>query len=331
MELPANVAEAFTQFRSPEFGTLARDGVAVAVPLSPLWQPARERFLVTTGIGLPYKAYHARRWPRVSLLLSNPTGSGLRDPAAVLVQGDATVSDLTTWDDDLAEFWPWLFARQPASTSAAAGLFYRHGLPWYYQRLKIHIVPGRIRYWPGLDMAGAPQEVILPGGAGASAAPGPSSPGPAAPADTAAFGRLARAIGRLPVIRLTVLEASGYPASTLCPAVPDSGDRVLRLDVPGWLGVSAGPASLMSHRHDEKLWNLAGFLARGLLEADDTGWLFRPTAYVTLSVTKPAEVLGFVRGSRRAARAHLQRRQTPPPAIPWDKLAAARNKARQGA
>jgi hypothetical protein len=132
------------------------------------------------------------------------------------------------------------------------------------------------------------------------------------------------------VPRLTVLEASGYPASTLCPAVPDSGDRVVRLDVPGWLGVSAGPASLMSHRHDEKLWNLAGFLARGVLEADDTGWLFRPTAYVTLSGKKPAEVLGFVRGSRRAARAHLQRRQNPPPPIPWDKLAAARNKARHG-
>jgi hypothetical protein len=55
MELPPKVAEAFTQFRSAEFGTLARDGVAVAVPLSPLWQPARERFLVTTGIGLPYR------------------------------------------------------------------------------------------------------------------------------------------------------------------------------------------------------------------------------------------------------------------------------------
>jgi hypothetical protein len=52
---------------------------------------------------------------------------------------------------------------------------------------------------------------------------------------------------------------------------------------------------------------------------------------VTLSGPKPAEVLGFVRGSRRAARAHLQRRQTPPPPIPWDKLAAARNKARHGA
>jgi hypothetical protein len=330
MDLPANVAKAFTQFRTAEFGTLARDGVPVAVPLSPLWQPAKERFLVTTGIGLPYKAYHARRWPRVSLLMSNPTGSGLADPPAVLVQGDATVSDLTTWDEDLAEFWPWLLARQPVSTTGAAGLFYRYGVPWYYQRLKIHVVPRRIRYWPGLDMAGTPQEVILPAGAGTPAAPKPPPPGPAAPGDAAAFCRLARAAGRFPVPRLTVLDASGYPASTLCPAVPDSGDRVLRLDVPGWLGVSAGPASLMSHRHDEKLWNLAGFLARGVLEADDTGWLFRPTAYVAFG-TKPAEVLAFIRGSRRAARAHLQRRRTPPPPVPWDKLAAARNKARHGA
>jgi len=328
VDLPVDVAEVFQEFRTAEFATVARDGVSVAVQVSPRWQAERERFLVTTGIGLPYKAYHARRCPRVSLLLSNPTGSGLENPPAVLVQGDAAVSDLTTWDDELAEFWPWFFARQPASAAAAMGLVYRYALPWYYQRLKIHITPVRIRYWPGLDMAAAPREVALPGRTGAPAAPNMSALGPAASPDTAAFDDLARALGRFPAPRLTVVSHVGYPASTICPAVVSSGDRVLRLDVPAWLSAAPGPASLMSHRHDEKLWHLAGFLARGALEADGTGWLFRPTKYVTFGATSPAGIVAFVRSTRRAARADLQRRQTPPPPIPWDKLAAAKEAAR---
>jgi hypothetical protein len=58
---------------------------------------------------LPQKAFNARRNPRVSLLFSNPIASGLASPPAVLIQGNAQVSeDVRTWDDDLVEFWPLL-------------------------------------------------------------------------------------------------------------------------------------------------------------------------------------------------------------------------------
>jgi hypothetical protein len=48
---------------------------------------------VTTGLGYPKKADDAARNPKVALLFSDPTGSGLEAPPAVLVQGTAAVDD----------------------------------------------------------------------------------------------------------------------------------------------------------------------------------------------------------------------------------------------
>jgi hypothetical protein len=41
--------------------------------------------VITTSIGLPHKAYNVRRNPRVALLYSDPTGSGLDSRPEVLV------------------------------------------------------------------------------------------------------------------------------------------------------------------------------------------------------------------------------------------------------
>jgi hypothetical protein len=326
--LPADVIDVVREFRTAELATIARDGVPLAVPLSPLWQPEHDRFLVTTGIGLPYKAYHARRNPRVSLLFSSPTGSGLTDPPAVLVQGDATVSEVTTWDDDLAEFWPWILHRQPAGASAVAAPFYRYVIPWYYQRLKIWVTPRRVRWWPQPDMTADP---VSSAGEPAPTTPSSTVAPAATDPDPKAYERLAGAASRYAALWLTVVDATGYPATTLCTAAPDAERRALRVQVPSWLDADPGPASVMSHRHDETLWRLAGFLSRGALLRDEQGWLFAPTAFTTLNASTPADTLRFVRDTRRSARAHLKRMSTPPPPIPWDKLAAAKKAARASA
>jgi general stress protein 26 len=75
-----------------ELTTLSRDG-------SPqTWLVTRRlltdgRLLFTTSIGLSQKAFNVRRNPQVSLLFSEPTGSGVAEPGAVLLQGDATAAD----------------------------------------------------------------------------------------------------------------------------------------------------------------------------------------------------------------------------------------------
>lgn len=100
-----------------EFTTLSRDGSPVTWPVSPRLL-ADGRFLLTTSIGMPQKAFNIRRNPKVSLLFSEPTGSGVATPGAVLVQGDATavdriVTDVST-DADSAALLQTLVERQPA-------------------------------------------------------------------------------------------------------------------------------------------------------------------------------------------------------------------------
>ena len=93
IHLPSEVEAVFRGFRTCELATVSKDGTPIAWPNVALYQPEQSRFLITTSIGLPQKAFNIRRNPRVAMLFSNPTGSGLATPPAVLVQGDAVAPD----------------------------------------------------------------------------------------------------------------------------------------------------------------------------------------------------------------------------------------------
>src|SRR6478752_3187690 len=103
-----------------EFTTLSRDGSPVTWPVTPRLLDDG-RFLLTTSIGLPQKAFNIRRNPRVSLSFSEPKASGVRAPGAVLVQGDASaedriISDISS-EPQLAQYFVEnIFARQPSGT-----------------------------------------------------------------------------------------------------------------------------------------------------------------------------------------------------------------------
>ena len=99
IELPSEVEAVFREFRTCEMSTLARDGSPITWPTLPFWRTEEGRFLITTSIGLPHKAFNVRRNGRVSLLFSDSTASGLKDPPAVLVQGDAEAPDEVSTSD----------------------------------------------------------------------------------------------------------------------------------------------------------------------------------------------------------------------------------------
>src|SRR5262249_36624631 len=99
---------------------------------------------------------------RVSLLFSDPTGSGLVSPPAVLVQGDAVAPDeVCTWNAELARFWRMVGERQPATRVFSSTPVMRYMTDWYYMRILIYISPRRIKWWPAGDFAQAPHEVSL--------------------------------------------------------------------------------------------------------------------------------------------------------------------------
>ena len=65
LAIPAEVEAVFRAFRTCEFSTLAKDGTPITWPTLPFWDAASQRFIVTTSIGFPQKAYNVRRDGRV--------------------------------------------------------------------------------------------------------------------------------------------------------------------------------------------------------------------------------------------------------------------------
>lgn len=158
--LPAPVAEVLAAFRCCEVSTLTAAGAPVTWPAVALHLPEQGQLVLSTSIGFPVKALNLRRDPRVSLLFSDPTGSGLTDPSHVLVQGHARVSDdVRTWGGDLTAHWARVGALQPVSRFFSRTPPVRWFMGFYYQRLVIHVTPSRVRWWPHGDTTRAPQEV----------------------------------------------------------------------------------------------------------------------------------------------------------------------------
>src|SRR5690349_20635124 len=115
----SDAAAIIRNYRTCEFTTVFRDGSPQTWPVSPLLLPDN-RILLRTSIGFPQKALNIRRNPKVSLLFSEPAGSGVPTAGAVLICGDAVaenriIADMTTVPE-LAELTRIVMARQPSST-----------------------------------------------------------------------------------------------------------------------------------------------------------------------------------------------------------------------
>lgn len=164
LDLPPEVGAVFREFRTCEMSTLAKDGTPITWPTLPFWRPDEGRFLITTSIGLPQKAFNVRRNSRVSLLFSDPTASGLTDPPAVLVQGDAASPDeVATSVEGFENELRRVLRRQPAGGFYSSNPLTRYLFDWYYMRLMIHVTPRRILCWPEGDFGRAPLEVYRVG------------------------------------------------------------------------------------------------------------------------------------------------------------------------
>jgi Pyridoxamine 5'-phosphate oxidase len=161
--MPTDFIDVIDGYFTCEFTTIGRDGSPQTWPVSPRLL-ADGRFLVATSIGLPQKALNIRRNPRVSMLFSEPTGSGISEPGAVLIQGDATSEDRViadvTADPDFEALAETLTIRQPAGAFMTSQLGRR--LFWaYHLRLLIHVTPRRAFHWPDRDFSSAPVELDL--------------------------------------------------------------------------------------------------------------------------------------------------------------------------
>lgn len=322
IELPTEVAEVIREFRTCEFTTLAKDGTPITWPTLPFYDPASGQFVVTTSIALPQKVFNIRRNSRVALLFSEPRASGLANPPAVLVQGDAVAPDeIVTSIEGSEAGLCMVFQRQPGSAIYCSSPLMRKLCDWYYMRLIMTITPRRLLWWPQRDFGRAPQVLELaPVAARPAVAPGPRPAFEEWPA-------LLRQLAQYPSAVVTGLDAQGYPFSVRCAPQPDAASRTLRLDLPPDAPIQAGPAGLLCHSHDDRLWNQTSFGLRGTLARDERGWLIEPHKLIPGIRPDPVALFKFILSCRRNAAEYLARRGLARPPIPWADIIAVKRQA----
>ncbi len=289
------------RYRTCEFATLSRGGVPIAWPTATLRRPDGT-FLITTSIALPQKAHNVRRDPRVAMLFSDPTASGLDGAPQILVQGTATCPDEVVTDvrhDE--EYWRRLTERQPINRMYSANAISRRIFDWYYMRLLITVTPAAVWTRPPLPPGAPTVTAGAPGGVAGEA-----------------LGQLAT----FPSAVLGTSDPDGAPRLRRVRVTGPAGEE-LALDVPGEDDeLRPGPASLLAHSHDEQLWSLRSLVVLGELTGGPR-WTFRPERIVGNSGTVgPVALLGQLRALRRTARGYLDRRSLARPEIPWSAVQA---------
>src|SRR5438552_950298 len=144
--LPSDVQQVFDRFITTEYVTVDGSGQPIAWPVTPYYRAGAPCIDVSTGLGYPKKAHDARMNPRVALLFSDPTGSGLEDPPTVLVHGTAEVNDRDL-DANRERYDREVREKLPGAVSAEPPGFLKRFFSWYYTRIYVHVRPERVYVW----------------------------------------------------------------------------------------------------------------------------------------------------------------------------------------
>jgi general stress protein 26 len=160
-QLSEEVRTILRAYYTCEVTTVNSKGQPITWPCLPYFHEETGEIIFTASIAFPVKALNARRHPQVSLLYSDPTGSGLTEPPALLVQGEASVQELLDYQDPkILGLFRITQKRQPDSTRFSTNRITRHLFSWYlFQRLVVTVTPQRVRIWSQGDFQAAPKEI----------------------------------------------------------------------------------------------------------------------------------------------------------------------------
>jgi general stress protein 26 len=163
LQLAPEILQVLRSYYTCEVTTVNRQGQPITWPCLPYFYEESGQIIFTASIAFPVKALNARRHPQVSLLYSDPSGSHLEHAPALLVQGDATVTEMVDYQDPRVIGLSRLSAsRQPDSGNFSSSRLARKLFSWYlFQRLMIIVEPRRVQVWPAGDFQVLPQEGVV--------------------------------------------------------------------------------------------------------------------------------------------------------------------------
>jgi hypothetical protein len=295
--LPDPVRDVFDRFITTEYTTIDRRGQPITWPVTPYHHRDAGCVDVTTGLGYPKKAWDARANPKVSLLFSDPTGSGVDDPPMVLVQGIADVDDRDL-EANRDRYWDESAAKLPATKEMQPPKFLRGTFGWYYTRVYVHVRPERVYVWRGGDATEEPElldshmEEVRSGHV--EEAPAPHEPPEGGtPMWDARMDELGE---RYPTAVLSIVSPDGFPFSVRVPIDVDRSERVVRIaaDAVG-VPVEPGRACLVAHDHHPEFKWQRNFQVRGDLVERDGRWTLVPHKLVGGFELPPGSVLSRYR------------------------------------
>jgi Pyridoxamine 5'-phosphate oxidase len=276
--LPQEVQRVFERFVTTEYTTVDASGQPITWPVTPYYRPGDGAIDLTTGLGYPKKADDAARNPHVSLLFSDPTGSGIDSPCGVLVQGPAQVDD----SDLVANRERYVresVEKLPATKSMHPPKPIRKMLDWYYMRIYVYVRPERVYVWNTCDFTGEPtlydarMEEVRSQHSAEPEVERAAPEGGAVKWDE----RLEELGRRHPTAVLSVVGPDGFPLSTRLDVETDRANNRIRFgELPEWMAATPGKACLTAHAHGPEFRWQTNFQVRGDLVREGSGWALVP-------------------------------------------------------
>ena len=280
--LPKEVQDVFARFITTEYTTVDAKGQPITWPVTPYYEPGAATIDVTTGIGYPKKADDAASHPSVSLLFSDPNGSGIESGIQVLVQGTAEVDDR-----DLAanreRYWRESAVKLPKTKEMHPPKFLRGWMDWYYARIYVKVRPERVLVWPGGDLDNEPvihdshMEEVRSGHDEE-----PLEAPPAMPTFEPVWDERIDELGdRHPTAVLSWPGPDGFPLSARLQVRPEQQAKKIRIfsEAEG-LPIVAGKACLTAHAHAPDFAWQENFQVRGALSKEPDGWTLAPAKLI---------------------------------------------------
>ncbi len=280
--LPPEVQQVFERFVTTEYTAIDTTGQPITWPVTPYHNPSKGSIDVTTGLGYPKKARDAQHNGHVSLLFSDPTGSGLDRPAAVLVQGTADVDDRDL-EANRKRYVRESLQKLPATKGLYPPEFVQRFAEWYFTRIYVHVRPERIYVWASGDFTKPPQLLDSHLEEVRSRHSEEPTVTPAAPdANYRVWDERMRELGdRYDTGVLTIVGPDGFPLSARVPISVDLPSKLVRIgELPAGLPFDRGRVCLTVHDHAPDFTWQQNFHVRGTLERGEDGWILKPQKLV---------------------------------------------------
>jgi hypothetical protein len=236
---------------------------------------------VTTGLGYPKKADDAARHPSVSLLFSDPTGSGIDSGMKVLVQGTATVDD-EDLNANAERYVSESGVKLPATKKMNPPKPIRPMFNWYYARIYIKVRPERVFVWPEGDLAQEPlvHDAHLEEVRSGHVEEPPQDPGDT-PKGSPAWDQRMDFLAEHETGVLSWMGPDGFPIAVRVPFSAHDSRREITIDAePAGLPLLEARACLTVHRHAPDFTWQRNMQVRGNLTSSSEGWRLVPRRIV---------------------------------------------------